>query len=95
MKKRNWKDLFMTVFDVMFVLVLCFVILLTTMLVTQGGGEEPFTGYTINVPILCGVVVALVGYLCFLLKVSIGMLRDLIRHSFSRHSAPGAEKEEK
>lgn len=93
MKKKNWKELFITAFDVLFVLILCFVILLTTMLVTKGGGGEDFTGYSLNLPLLCAVVLALVGYLGFMLKVSIGMLRKLIRHYFEGKAEPGKEAE--
>lgn len=93
MKRKNWKELFMTAFDVLFVLILCFVILLTTMLVTKGDGGEAFTGYSLNLPLLCAVVLALVGYLGFMLKVSIGMLRKLIRYYFEGKAEPGKEAE--
>ena len=93
MKKRNWKEVFMTAFDVLFVLILCFVILLTTMLVTKGDGGEAFTGYSLNLPLLCAVVLALAVYLGVMLKVSIGMLRKLIRHYFAEKGEPGKEAE--
>ncbi|HJB56847.1 MAG TPA: hypothetical protein H9714_04765 [Candidatus Flavonifractor intestinipullorum] len=95
MKKRSWKDTFMMVWDVLFVLILCFVILLTTMLVTQSGGESEFTGYTIHPLLLLGVIVAVGGYLCFMVKVSLGMLRRLIEGYFRKDRPSEHEKEGK
>lgn len=83
MKKRDWKATFMMVWDIMFVLILCFVILLTTMLVTKSTGSTEFTGYTISVPILAGVVISLVVYLGFMLTNSLKSLRRLVDKFFS------------
>ena len=85
----------MMVWDMLFVLILCFVILLTTMLVTQSGGECEFTGYTIHPLLLLGVIVAVGGYLCFMVKVSLGMLRRLIEGYFRKDRPSEHEKEGK
>ena len=85
MKKRDWKATFMMVWDIMFVLILCFVVLLTTMLVTKSTGSTEFTGYTISVPILGGVVISLAVYLGFMLKNSLKSLRYLVDKFFSNN----------
>lgn len=85
MKKRDWKATFMMVWDIMFVLILCFVVLLTTMLVTKSLGTTEFTGYSISVPILAGVIISLGVYLVFMLKSSLKSLRDLNEKFFANH----------
>ena len=84
--KKNWKESAMMVIDIMFVLILCFVVLLTTMLVTKSiGGTDYSNGYTINWLILGGVVVSLVVYLGFMLKSSMKSLNDLVNKYFEAH----------
>ena len=84
--KKNWKESLMMVVDIMFVLILCFVVLLTTMLVTKSIGSADYSnGYTINWLILGGVVVSLVVYLGFMLKNSMGTLNRLINKYFENH----------
>lgn len=85
MEKRDWKTTIMTVVDILFVLILCFVILLTTMLVTKSSGSSEFTGYTISLPVLCGVVIFLVVYLGYMLKNSLKSLRHLVNKYFDAH----------
>lgn len=91
MKKRNWKDLLLMVWDILFVLILCFVVLLTTMLVTRSAGSAEFQGYTIQPALLLGVIAALVLYLGFMVTASLKGLRQLIDHYFRKHK----EEEEK
>lgn len=84
--KKNWKESLMMVVDIMFVLILCFVVLLTTMLVTKSiGGTDYSNGYTINWLILGGVVVSLVVYLGFMLKTSMKSLNNLVNKYFENH----------
>ena len=86
MNKRNWKETLMMVVDILFVLILCFVVLLTTMLVTKSLGSADYSnGYTINWAILGGVVLSLVVYLGFMLKKSMGSLKDLVAKYFAAH----------
>lgn len=83
---KNWKESLMMVVDIMFVLILCFVVLLTTMLVTKSiGGTDYSNGYTINWLILGGVVVSLAVYLGFMLKQSMGSLNRLVNKYFENH----------
>ena len=42
MKKKSWKDRLLMVWDILFVLILCFIVLLTTMLLTKGNSSEAF-----------------------------------------------------
>lgn len=73
--KKNLKNTLLTVSDVLFVLILCFVVLLTTMLLTKsasGAGD-----YRIHPLILGGVIVSIGGYLSFMLKRSLALLREM------------------
>ena len=85
MKKGDWKAALVMVCDIMFVLILCFVVLLTTMLVTKSTGSVEFTGYKINIPILGGVVISLGVYLGFMLHNSLNSLRRLVNKFFSKN----------
>ena len=85
MEKRDWKATLMMVVDILFVLILCFVILLTTMLVTKSSGSSEFSGYSISLPILAGVVISLAVYLGYMLKNSLKSLRHLINKYFDNN----------
>jgi len=90
--KKNWKESLMMVVDIMFVLILCFVVLLTTMLVTKSLGSADYSnGYTISWPILIGVVLSLVVYLGFMLKSSMGSLKTLVAEFFGDRSETDKE----
>ncbi|OUN07344.1 hypothetical protein B5G43_05260 [Flavonifractor sp. An92] len=93
-KKRDWKGLFLMVWDILFVLILCFVVLLTTMLVTRSSGSTEFTGYTVQPALLIGVIAALVIYLGFMVTASLKSLRSLIERYFRRHGEDGSKEEE-
>lgn len=59
--------------DILFVLVLCFAILLTTMLITKrvGGWDYVQNGYRINPILVIGVFGSIGGYLTYLIKMSL------------------------
>lgn len=84
MKNKSFKEKFMTVWDIMFVLVLCFVIILTTMLLS---GTAEVGDYRIDPRMLGGVVLALVIYLAYMLKRSIRMLDEIRREQMKEDSA--------
>lgn len=83
MKKRNWKETLLMVWDILFVLILCFVVLLTTMLISKSSAHAG-SGYSIRLPLLGGVIVSLAVYLGFLLKTSLAGLRRMVQHYFSQ-----------
>ena len=83
MNKRRWKETFLLVWDVLFVLLLCFVVLLTTMLV-GGSASIPKGGYTIHPLMLLGMTASLAIYLGFLLKNSLKSLRQLVHRYFHK-----------
>lgn len=91
MKKRDWKAVFMMVWDILFILILCFVILITTMLVTKSADSTEFTGYTVNIPLLAGVVISLVAYLGFMLSKSLKSLRALVDKYFCEKKGDDGE----
>lgn len=75
-KKKN--SLFWTVCDVLFVLVLCFVMLIAITVITSAvtANAQPFTGYVISWPLLIAVVAALGIYLLYMVRTSLSTLRD-------------------
>ena len=89
MKKKSWKDRLLMVWDILFVLILCFIVLLTTMLLTKGNSSEAFT----NPLLLLGLIAALGGYLFFMLHMSLKSLRELITRFFEQNKDE-KEKEE-
>lgn len=91
MKKRDWKAVFMMVWDILFILILCFVILITTMLVTKSADSTEFTGYTVNIPLLAGVVISLAAYLGFMLSKSLESLRALVDKYFCEKKGDDGE----
>lgn len=91
MKKRDWKAVFMMVWDILFILILCFVILITTMLVTKSADSTEFTGYTVNIPLLAGVVISLAAYLGFMLSKSLRSLRALVDKYFCEKKGDDGE----
>lgn len=84
MKDKKEKELLWTLFDTFFVLILCFVILLTTMLVTKNHNAAASHGYQLNILLLFGVILSLVIYLGFMLKKSLSELRSMIENYFMK-----------
>lgn len=71
------KDKIWMVFDVLFVLILCFAILLATMLLTAGSGSSLVDGkYVIGYGRLTAVVLAMAVYFAYMLKRSLKWLRE-------------------
>jgi hypothetical protein len=83
-KKRGWKETFLLLWDILFVLILCFAILLATMLLTKSESLEPFTGYHVSILRLSAVAAALSIYLGFMLRVSLKGLRVLVENYFKK-----------
>lgn len=75
-KKKS--SLFMTVFDVLFVLVLCFIMLIAISVISKaiGAGTQSPDGYHISLPILIGAVASLVVYLTYMIRKTTGSLRE-------------------
>jgi len=76
----------MEVFDVMFIMLLCFVILLTTMLmrgkVLVGSGSTGGIDYSFNLPIFMLIVVALGTYMFYVISRSDKELKAMIKYSY-------------
>ena len=85
-RKKHENSLWMEVFDVMFIMLLCFVILLTTMLmrgkVLVGSGSTGGIDYSFNLPIFMMLVVALGAYLFYVISMSNKELKAMIRYSY-------------
>ncbi|MBP1759494.1 MAG: hypothetical protein H6Q63_411 [Firmicutes bacterium] len=76
----------MEVFDVMFIMILCFIILLTTMLmrgkVLVGSGSTGGMDYSFNLPIFLMLVLALGIYLVYVFSSSNKELKAMISHLY-------------
>ena len=87
MKKNNIKTIFSTVSDILFVLILCFVVLLTTMLITRSADTAKFMEYKINPIILAGVVLSQGVFLGFVMKNSLTELREMVNLFFKKYES--------
>jgi len=75
------KDKFLTICDVLFVLVLCFAILLVSMLLTKGSSQEPAGGtYTVSPVHLAAVLVSMAVYFGYMLKRSLKWLNSYMQN---------------
>jgi len=85
-RKNPENSSWMEVFDVMFIMVLCFVILLTTMLmrgkVLVGSGSTGGIDYSFNLPIFMMIVVALGAYLFYVISRSDKELKSMIKNRY-------------
>ena len=83
-KKETKKEKIMQVIDVFFVMILCFVVLLVTMLFQNlAGVKEAGKAYVIQASTLVPVVVALAAYVTFLVKRSKKDLKKIIELEYS------------
>ena len=78
-RKSNVKEKLVMAADIFFVLILCFIILFSTLVITNNISLNDYTvnGYRINVPILAGVAVSIGVYLLFILTVSLKGYREV------------------
>lgn len=71
------KEKLMTFCDMIFVLVLCFVVLLATMLLTSGKTEVQPGNYMVSLPRLAATAGAILFYLIFMLRRSLKSLDEM------------------
>ncbi len=85
MEKEKKSNIFVTVFDILFVMILCFVTLLTTMLmrgaviVGSGGGGM---NYSFSIVTFGATLLAMGVYLFYMLPRSDKELRQMIKNSY-------------
>ena len=77
--KKKKSKLLAEIFDSMFIMILCFATLLTSMLMQGETGE---LSYFINYKTLIIMVIGLVIYLAFMLRQSDKELKDMINHIY-------------
>lgn len=93
MRKQPKNKPWMEVFDVMFIMLLCFVILLSTMLmrgkVLVGSGSTGGIDYSFNLPIFMMLALALGGYMFYVISRSNKELKAMIQYLYDevRHKA--------
>jgi uncharacterized integral membrane protein len=81
-QKNGFKEKFMVVFDVIFVMLLCFAVLLVTMVITN---HLPATeGYAIHPLSIIAVAAILLGYLLFIYKNSVKELKGIFANIFKK-----------
>jgi hypothetical protein len=82
-KRNNW---FMSIFDVLFIMILCFATLLSTMLmqggVLVGSGGTAGIAYTFSYGSFALVVAGLAGYLFYIISHSDKELRSMIKQIY-------------
>ena len=88
-----FKTMVVTAFDISFILILCFVILLMTMLVTKGLRSGAVHGYTVDPLMLCAVVAALALYQYFMTHASTSELRQMFKDNFTEAELPKEDKQ--
>lgn len=85
-RKKHENSLWMEVFDVMFIMLLCFVILLTTMLmrgkVLVGAGSTGGIDYSFNLPIFLMIILALGAYMFYVISRSDKELKAMIQYRY-------------
>lgn len=81
-QKAGFKEKFMVVFDVIFVMLLCFAVLVITMIITN---HLPATeGYTINPLSVTVVALILLGYIVFIYRNSVKELKSIFAAIFKK-----------
>lgn len=75
---KNNKNTFMLILDIFFVLFLCFILLLFTLLLNRGGEMQIAGKYIINPTMLAAVIISVFVYLYFMTKVSIRELTSIL-----------------
>ncbi|KJR44355.1 hypothetical protein UF75_5268 [Desulfosporosinus sp. I2] len=95
-QKKPVNSPLMEVFDVMFIMLLCFVILLSTMLmrgkVLVGSGSTGGMDYSFNLPIFLMLVLALAIYLVYVFSSSNKELKAMINNLYSEVHKKGDKK---
>ena len=78
-RKSDFKEKLVMAADIFFVLILCFIILFSTLVITNNISLNDYTvnGYRINILILAGVAVSIGVYLLFILTVSLKGYREV------------------
>ena len=83
-KNKGWKEKVLLVVDIFFVMVLCLVVLLITMLIQNHlCGADVSGGYEIRLETLIPVIIAIVGYLLFLVKGGKKGLKEIIDAAYA------------
>ena len=97
MKRGKATQWLVTAMDVLFVLVLCFAVLLTTMLITTAGESGQKTAYHVSWPLLIAVAGSIGGYLAFMLRNSLKALKRMERLELAeeRRSREGGERNDR
>lgn len=84
-KKNSKKEKLLLVVDIFFVMVLCFAVLLVTMICQNAfGGVDVTQGYRIDPVTVVLVIAAIAGYLFFLVVKSRKELKEIVDAAYGK-----------
>lgn len=95
---KNNENIFVLIIDIFFVLFLCFVLLMFTMILNKDGEMQAAGVYVVDPVMLASVIISVLVYLYFMIKTSerefSSILSDKIVLMASEHTAKenGTEK---
>ena len=95
---KNNENIFILIIDIFFVLFLCFVLLMFTMILNKDGEMQAAGVYVVDPLMLASVIISVSVYLYFMIKASerefSSILSDKVVFLSSEHTAKekGAEK---
>jgi len=75
---KNNESTFILILDIFFVLFLCFILLLFTLLLNRGGEMQTAGKYIINPTMLAAVIISVFVYLYFMTKTSVRELTSIL-----------------
>ena len=75
---KNNENTFILILDIFFVLFLCFILLLFTLLLNKGGEMQIAGKYIINPTMLAAVITSVFVYLYFMTKASVRELTSIL-----------------
>ncbi len=90
MKDRSLKESVLLISDIFFVLILCFLILFSTLIVTNSIKLNDYTvnGYHISFPMLFGVFLAICIFLGFMISTSLKCYRE-VKDAYEKEAQHG------
>jgi hypothetical protein len=90
--KQPKQNTFMLVFDILFIMVLCFATLLTAMLmrgkVIVGSGGSGGIEFYFDPKTFTAIIVFLAGYLAYIIRNSDKELRQIIKNMYDTDASP-------
>ncbi len=90
---KNIENIFVLFIDIFFVLFLCFVLLMFTMILNKDGEMQAAGAYIIDPVMLAAVIISVLAYLYFMTKTSVRELLSILSAQIALLSSEAAAKE--